>query len=252
MPKRGHNCPDSFEGVHFAIVDNPNGNGANGGVGSNINAASSQAGFGTSSGASDDSNRETLLAQVSNLREENVRLSQEVFRLREMCQFQAHALHSMHPAAGAEFARTISNAANSNANNFQPAPQALPLFAPAFSNAPTGAPLPVMTPPRPAYASPTPPMTSSSQLPPVSTLATKPADEHAPNAKRTKLEEHVPIPAPYMAHHSFHPQMPMYTSIHAPFPPEHMPELHQLASHSRHSVTVDYPAHQDFEYERHE
>lgn len=251
MPKRGHNCPDSFEGVHFAIVDTPNGAGANASSATGGTTATSQGGFGAPNSSSDESNRETLLVQVSTLREENVRLSQEVFRLREMCQFQAHALHSMQPVAGADFARSIGNAANVGGGNFQGPPQALQLFAQGFSNA-AGAPLPVMGPARPGFVAPSPPMTSSPQQAITSTMVPKITDDRAPIAKRPKLEEHGPIAAPYMAQHSFPHHMPMYTSIHAPFPPEHMPELHQLSSHSRHPVAVDFPGTHDFDYERHE
>lgn len=253
MPKRGHNCPDSFEGVHFAIVDNPNGGNANVSAVAGGNTVASQSGFGSSLGISNDVNRETLLVQVSSLRDENVRLSQEVFRLREMCQFQAHALQSMQTVPGTDFARTIGNASVPGGNGFQGPPQPPPIFAPSFPNA-SGAPPPlnVMGPSRPGFTSSTPAMTSSPQVPINSAMVPKAADEHAPNAKRLKREEHVPVPAPYMAHGPFPHHMPMYASIHAPFPPEHMPELHQLSSHSRHPVAVDYSAPHDFDYERHE
>lgn len=126
MPKRGHNCPDNFEGVHFAIVDTPS-PGVQGGVHKpNPNPFNL-----TPPGLSvEDCPRETLLMHLSTLHDDNMRLLQENARLHDMLQMQAHAFNSMTQHSQGAMAMA-------GPQDFHPGPAPLPLPRPnGASNVP--------------------------------------------------------------------------------------------------------------------
>jgi len=263
MPKRGHNCPDTLENVHFAIVDSPTPPSASV---TSTSTASSATPKPTFSGAPspnsfEDSNRETLLMHLTSLQEENVRLMQENARLHEMCQFQAQALHSIHP----EFARPANTAPlalrpNSGPVNAFPIAPQHPAFAqpPFMTHSPPNALPNAFPPPVVPQSSVPPPITVSSahssisqpptmQLPQSSQLyhpapiTAHPADKHLPPAKRPKVEESYVLGNHFVTHSPF--------PVPVPFPPEHMGEMHGHY-HQRPMSVRGHPY--DFEYERNE
>lgn len=277
MPKRGHNCPDTFEGVHFAIVDSPTPAGAAQGVKSGANSQTVTPPF-AAKASFDDCNRETLLMHLNALYEENMHLRQENVHLHEVCQFQAHALQSMHTAPQGEFARAgngmpvVMRAGGPQAQNamYPQGPPALPMFAPSLpksapslphnnlhtpaaapsaASGPNAAPSPVASSslPLPLHAAPAPSFRNGSL-----TNEASPADELAPGPKRAKLTE---TPQSTEAEPFFLASQNHYAPVSGPFPPDHLSDMNRhLHFPTQHAVSVgmDHASPYDFDYDRHE
>jgi len=276
MPKRGHNCPDTFEGVHFAIVDSPTPAGAAQASKSGANSQTATPPFAAKT-SFDDCNRETLLMHLNALYEENMHLRQENVHLHEVCQFQAHALQSMHAAPQGDFARAgngmpvvMRAGAPQTPNPMYPqGPPGLPMFAPSLPKAApslphnsnlhataaqttpgsSAVPSPVAPSslPLPLHGSPAPSFRSNSL-----NNDPSPSDEHAPGPKRAKLtESHQPSETePF-----FLPSQNHYPAVSGPFPPDHLADMNRhLHFPSQHAVSVgmDHTSPYDFDYDRHE
>lgn len=267
MPKRGHNCPDNFEGVHFAIVESPSPAATTPAPKSGTTSQTATPPF-VAKHSFDDCNRETLLMHLNALHEENMRLRHENMQLHEVCQFQAHTIQSMHPhpnptpdfSHGANGPPVIMHAGgpHNGAAMFSPGPPALPNFSPAFqhqphqpadvlhhshrpnfTNLPAQQPTLLMGPAKPvdaphqAFRAPPPPPHDSL------------VHQHLPAPKRAKLQETFFNHAPSSSVHHFSP-------ISAPFPPDHLSEAErQVQQFPQAAVSMDHSSY-DFGYNRHD